>query len=70
MPAVDLEVTAQSLREYCGLGLCPICLAGSPSSASYTPAQFRMEFTSNRSDDACGIILGKATDKKHLISQR
>jgi hypothetical protein len=29
-----------------------------------------MEFSSNRSDDVCGIILGEAIDKKHLISQR
>jgi hypothetical protein len=42
---------------------------GCPGSASYAPAQFRMEFSSNRSDDVCGIILGEATDKKHLISQ-
>jgi hypothetical protein len=40
------------------------------SSASYAPAQFRMEFGSNRSDDVCGIILREAADKKHLISQR
>jgi GH15 family glucan-1,4-alpha-glucosidase len=29
---------------------------GCPGSASYAPAQFRMEFSSNRSDDVCGII--------------
>jgi len=40
------------------------------SSASYAFAQFRMEFSSNRSDDVWGIILGEATDKKHLITMR
>lgn len=37
---------------------------------AYVPAQFRMEFGSNRGDDACGIVLGETTNKKHLISQR
>lgn len=41
-----------------------------PSSASHAPAQFRMEFGANRSDDVCSIILGEAADEKHLISQR
>ena len=40
------------------------------SSASHAPAQFRMEFGANRSDDVCSIILGEAADEKHLISQR
>jgi hypothetical protein len=29
-----------------------------------------MEFGSNRSDGACGIVVGETTNKKHLISQR
>src|SRR5260370_16903456 len=41
-----------------------------PSSDSYAPAQFRIEFGSNRSDDVCGIILGETADEKHLIGQR
>jgi hypothetical protein len=39
-------------------------------SASYAPAQFGIEFGSNRSDDICGVVLGEATDEKYLISQR
>src|SRR6266446_9741373 len=41
-----------------------------PSSDSYAPAEFRIEFGSNRSDDVCGIILGETADEKHLIGQR
>jgi hypothetical protein len=29
-----------------------------------------MEFSSNRSDNVCGIIVGEAADKQHLIGQR
>jgi len=28
-----------------------------------------MEFSSNRSDDICGITLGEAIGKKHLITK-
>ena len=48
----------------------PASNAGSRRSVAYVPAQFRMEFGSNRGDDACGIVLGETTNKKHLISQR
>ncbi len=37
---------------------------------SYAPAQFWIEFGSNRSDNVCGIVLREAADEKHLISQR
>jgi hypothetical protein len=41
-----------------------------PNSTSYAPAQFRIEFSSNRSDDICGRVLGETADEKHLVGQR
>jgi hypothetical protein len=64
-------VSSRSVAYRCAkIQIAPSVRDRIPSSASYAPAQFRMEFSSNRSDDVCGIILGVATDKKHLISQR
>jgi hypothetical protein len=47
---------------------CDQCERRVSDSASHAPAQFGIEFGSNRSDDICGVVLGEAADEEHLIS--